>query len=938
MDKTTSAGRPPQSPYRGIRPYRYRDRDVFFAREAETRKLIRLIVLYRGTLLYSDSGTGKSSLINAGIIPAARAEGLQPERIRVQPIRGQEIVVERIGEGANGQLVFLSSVLTNDDQANRAVLSVEDLPQRLQDLAPGIRPLLIFDQFEEWCTLFEEGAAKYGVEEVRTTQKHILDLMAWLMEREQLPVKVLIAFREDHLAKLDPLFKRCPRLPEHYLRLTALSGDQIYRVIRGPFEKDGPVVYRPELSIPLAKEIQRQFEARSAGTDVQLTEVQIVCDALLQAGPQASDPEAYFAGAGGVQGILEQYLESAIAALDRDQQKPALALLGRMVTSAGTRNVISEGDLLSQVEKEDDIPRAVLRGTLKSLDEKTRLIRHERRRDVYCYEIASEFLVPWIGKKAEAHQAVLEQKKLLEAQYAAEREQQRRKLLKAVVRSRQLVRALLALACVAVVTAVVAFGLARYAQQAHAEAREALKREKVARDDVQRQANSWKAVLDSIVGDLASASRRGISDEPMSRRDLLNLITGTLENTFIADPLTAAPIRELLGLAYLEVGSYGPAERDLKRSLDIRTERLGEENRDTLGNMSSLGLFYVKSGRYEDAERLFRKALAIGRRTLRRDDPYFLNFLLNLADVCARQNRPEEAKRLYSEGLDAGAPTARDNEDHTARFLSPLVRLCVATKDFKSLTEPLKSAKELDLSDSLITDADLQSLGSLGSLRRLVLLNTHVTDGGLACLKDMRSLESLDLQKTQVTDAGLKYLTDLPGLKSLDLRRTRISDAGLERVGQLKSLEHLWLGETAVSDAGVASLKHLTGLQELCLHETKVGDPALTSLQGLSQLQSLCLSDTQVGDAGLSHLGGLQELQSLFLRRTRITNAGLEHLAPLHALERLDLSGTQIDDDGLDRLRPLQALKRLYLDTTRVTWTGVDTLERSLPVCDITGP
>jgi putative ribosome biogenesis GTPase RsgA len=70
----------PELPYRGIHPYRYVDHRIFFAREEETRDLLRLAVVYRGVMLYGDSGAGKSSLINAGLIPAAIRKGFQPER------------------------------------------------------------------------------------------------------------------------------------------------------------------------------------------------------------------------------------------------------------------------------------------------------------------------------------------------------------------------------------------------------------------------------------------------------------------------------------------------------------------------------------------------------------------------------------------------------------------------------------------------------------------------------------------------------------------------------------------------------------------------------------------------------------------------------------------------------------------------------------------
>src|SRR5688500_9488087 len=86
----------PAIPYPGIEPFGYAERKVFFARAAESRRRIRLIALYRGVLLYAGSGLGKSSLVNAGVIPKAIEEGYQPERLRVQARMNEEILVESI--------------------------------------------------------------------------------------------------------------------------------------------------------------------------------------------------------------------------------------------------------------------------------------------------------------------------------------------------------------------------------------------------------------------------------------------------------------------------------------------------------------------------------------------------------------------------------------------------------------------------------------------------------------------------------------------------------------------------------------------------------------------------------------------------------------------------------------------------------------------------
>jgi WD40 repeat protein len=405
----------PDSPYPGIDPFSYAGRNVFFARKTETRSLIRLIVMYRGVLLYSDSGAGKSSLINAGLIPLAIEEGYQPERISVQPKKRQEITVKRLSQDVDGQPPFLPSIFAPDETQERVVLSVEDFLEAQRQNDGTTHPLLIFDQFEEWITLFEEGSATQSAEELRASQERIRDAIISLINDSMLPVKVLIALREDYLAKLTPFFEQCPSLPDQYLRLTSLKSDQIYQVIRGPFEKY-PGRYQPEVHPSLAKKIQGEFETRSKGTDIRLTELQIVCQSLFETGKEGTELDQFFAKARGVQGILERYLKRALESLEDDQQEPAVALLSRMVTSAGTRKVISQEDLLSQVALEDKISRDLLKRTLDSLEHKTKLVRRERHREVYYYEIASEFLVAWIRKKAQERQ---ERRKLEEAERRA---------------------------------------------------------------------------------------------------------------------------------------------------------------------------------------------------------------------------------------------------------------------------------------------------------------------------------------------------------------------------------------------------------------------------------------------------------------------------------------------------------------------------------------
>src|SRR3954453_10001976 len=78
------------NPYVGPRPFERGDTERFFGRERETRDLASLVVAHRVVLLYSGSGAGKSSLLNAAVLPLLEAKSfdvVQPARVGALPPR-----------------------------------------------------------------------------------------------------------------------------------------------------------------------------------------------------------------------------------------------------------------------------------------------------------------------------------------------------------------------------------------------------------------------------------------------------------------------------------------------------------------------------------------------------------------------------------------------------------------------------------------------------------------------------------------------------------------------------------------------------------------------------------------------------------------------------------------------------------------------------------
>lgn len=396
----------PERPYPGIESFRYVDAPIFFEREEESERLHRLVIIYRGVLLYGGQGTGKSSLVNAGFLPLAVAEGYVADRLRLQPEPGKEVIVERISASDDGKPPFLPSAFATDDQSPRIVLPAADLARLLRERTATGYPLLVFDQFEEFVTLFEEAPRGDARVRAAEAQQNLTRAIVEVVRDHRLRVKVLFSFREDYLAKLHKLFDQCQDLMDVTLRLTPVSQKALVQIIRGPFERY-PGHYPREISVAMAQKLAGAIAQRSESGEVNLSEVQIACSRLWS----APDPEAVFAQKG-VQGLLEESLEEALGRTGRLRDS-AVALLSRMVTDEGLRNVVSRQDLVQRVSREDGFKEAQVSAGLDALEKETGLVRRERRQDVVFYTIVSEFLVPWIGRQKAIRASRAMRKRLL---------------------------------------------------------------------------------------------------------------------------------------------------------------------------------------------------------------------------------------------------------------------------------------------------------------------------------------------------------------------------------------------------------------------------------------------------------------------------------------------------------------------------------------------
>ena len=73
----------PDAPFRFLDPYGIDDERYFFGRDRETQTLLADVLVSRLVVLFARTGTGKTSLINAGVRPRLDQLGYRTVFVRV---------------------------------------------------------------------------------------------------------------------------------------------------------------------------------------------------------------------------------------------------------------------------------------------------------------------------------------------------------------------------------------------------------------------------------------------------------------------------------------------------------------------------------------------------------------------------------------------------------------------------------------------------------------------------------------------------------------------------------------------------------------------------------------------------------------------------------------------------------------------------------------
>ncbi len=378
------------SPFKFLDAYTAQDRGRFFGRETEQKHLVELIFRSRLILVYGQSGTGKTSLVQCGMAQALSDADYFP------------VLIRRRGDLPT---TLQSTLLAALDEASATdpLALVTELTQR------SMRPVyLIFDQFEE---IFISGTPD---------EQHRFFAILSDLYRATIPCKLLLVMREEYIAYLYPYENGLPGLFDFRLRLEPMSEKNLYAVIAGTCEQSPHIELREEAqTIGLILE-----NNRGARTAFQLPYLQVYLDRLWKTAPETSVPVGAPAPpdlrdapvrvvfdpplvqrVGPIDDVLKRFLGERVAEIAQELEKTnptdvradVNRVLEAFVTEEGTRRE----QRLDALRISTGLEPAFLGQILDAL-ENSRIVRHEEN----TYELPHDSLAKVIdqGRSTEQRQ------------------------------------------------------------------------------------------------------------------------------------------------------------------------------------------------------------------------------------------------------------------------------------------------------------------------------------------------------------------------------------------------------------------------------------------------------------------------------------------------------------------------------------------------------
>jgi hypothetical protein len=565
-----------QHPWLGLASFTEETRAYFYGREEEVAELVRRVQRKTLTVLFGQSGLGKTSILRAGIVPRLRPMDYCPVYVRIDYSHDSPSPSDQI-KAAIFRATQESGQWTQPGVAVAGESLWEFLHHRddiLRDASgKTVIPLLIFDQFEEIFTLAQSDdfgrkrAAEFVDDLADLVENRAPKTLEARIEQDEgaaerfdftrSDYRILIALREDYLAHLEAFKGVMPSITQNRMRLARMTGEQALAAVVKP----GGKLVSVEVAESIVRFIAGGSELRNAEVEPSL--LSLICRELNNT--RIAQGRAEISAdllAGSHDTILAEFYERALA----DQPLAVRHFIeDELLTESGFRESIAEESVRKAFATAGARPDA-----LATLVDR-RLLRIEERLDVRRVELTHDVLCSVVRASRDLRHE-REARDEAERKLAAQRERERA-TRKALVRARQIAAVCAVLAVGALASAIFGYQSMKRAQSAEAQAQQTRAMAESARGEAEKLI---VYLLDDFYLEL----------EPLGRLDILAQLSKRAVDYYGALPpaLHTPETDRNRALALVRYGSVLRTQSKLDESQKALSEAV-----DVLGKMRSEG-------------------------------------------------------------------------------------------------------------------------------------------------------------------------------------------------------------------------------------------------------------------------------------------------------------------------------------------------------------
>jgi hypothetical protein len=324
-------GASPARPYRGLSSFGPEEASLFFGREREAEALANRIRVAGFVTVTGASGSGKTSLLRAGALPALKDVSVVFVRPGAHPLAS---LASRVSEALE---------LEREDTA-RLLETPELLRARIESFARTTDQLfvLVVDQAEELLTVTQDAH-----------ERAVFGRCLAALGNADGRTRVVLSVREDIFARLATVSPLVGIFSREVEIVTTPGREELLRILVLPAKVFG---YDRE-DLELAEEIVDEVSSANAS----LALLSFAADRLWEARDRRWRrlTRAAYEAFGGVRGALASHADGVFDALASSEQATCRSLLLRLVTPERTRAIVTRSELLASARDPAEATRVL---------------------------------------------------------------------------------------------------------------------------------------------------------------------------------------------------------------------------------------------------------------------------------------------------------------------------------------------------------------------------------------------------------------------------------------------------------------------------------------------------------------------------------------------------------------------------------------------------